>query len=63
MKNYNIAKLMRKKGITQVELANILGISAVSFNHKINGKYDFTQSELIKMSDFFDVSIDELVKE
>lgn len=62
-KNMNIRIHMLKHGLTQKSMAELLKINAVTLNYKLNGKNEFTQLELTKMSEIFNVSIDELVKE
>lgn len=46
MKNKKLKNLIKSKGISFVHLANVLNISAVSFNLKINGKNEFKQNEI-----------------
>ncbi len=38
-----------ERGMTQGEVAEIIGISANSFSRKINGKRDFSLSEAISL--------------
>ena len=38
-----------EQGIKQKEVASILGISATTFNNKLNGLGDFTMTEVKKM--------------
>ena len=57
----NLRKLRKEKGITQKELAKLVGLSQQSIN-----KYENTASEpdiknLIALADFFDTSVDYLV--
>ena len=50
---YNFSKLkgrMTECGYSHKEMAKALGISPVTFSMKINGKRDFTLTELITMS-------------
>lgn len=42
---------MVEAGITQAELAKILGISAQSMNYKINNKSEFKVSEIEAVAD------------
>jgi transcriptional regulator with XRE-family HTH domain len=44
--------------LTQLELADILGISLTSYNKKETGKVPFTVEELKKLSEYFDVPIE-----
>ncbi|NLY46818.1 MAG: helix-turn-helix transcriptional regulator [Tissierella sp.] len=45
-------------GLTQQELAEILGISLTSYNKKETGKVPFTVDELKKLSEHFNVPIE-----
>lgn len=60
-----VAKLRRYKGLTQSDVAKILGISLQSFYRKENGKTPFTDSEKIQLKELFiedfpEISIDSL---
>lgn len=49
--------LMATKGIRQSELAKELDLSYNSFNMKLNGKNLFTEVEIKKIADYFNVDI------
>lgn len=57
-----IKLLCKKNKITYSELGKILNLSPVSIGLKLNNKREFTQSELVTLSDFFEMTIDELVR-
>lgn len=48
--------------MTQEDIAFHLNLSRRSINLKLNGKRQFTQSELISLSELFNCSIDELLE-
>lgn len=60
--NKNIRSLMVLNSLKQPDMAKMLGISLASFNFKLNNRRDFTLTELVKMSKYFNVTIDELVR-
>lgn len=58
---FGLMDLMKRRGVTQNELANELGIDRATFNVKINRNNgrDFTFSEAIKIASFLGDSIDD----
>ncbi|HUM44362.1 MAG TPA: helix-turn-helix transcriptional regulator [Fervidobacterium sp.] len=60
----NLKAEMARNNIKSMTLAEILGISYDSVINKINGKTDFTRSEIFKIRDtlFPDLSLDYLFK-
>jgi len=56
----NIEKIRNARGLTQERVADVLGVSRVTYINVIKGKRDLTTSELEKLSVFFDVPIAEL---
>ncbi|GAA0076147.1 hypothetical protein UT300005_05250 [Clostridium sp. CTA-5] len=48
------------KGIKQEEVAEILGISLTTYSKKETGKTQFSLEEAKKMSDYFNISIEQL---
>jgi transcriptional regulator with XRE-family HTH domain len=57
----NLKSLRIEKGLGQVKLAELLGVSKSSISYWENGVQEPTMSALIKMAKFFGVSIDYLV--
>ena len=54
-------KLLRKaEGLTQEELAKRLNISRVNYTRYENGKVRPDYETLIKIADYYDISLDEL---
>lgn len=53
---------MKKRKITQTELALKLGITTNAVNNKLSGKSDFTASEMFKICEVIDVPMAELFK-
>ncbi len=58
-----IRSLRSYKKLTQSEMAKILNLSIVSYNKKENGKVPFTLEEVKKMSEYFNVPIENFFKE
>lgn len=52
--------ILTMNGMTQQDLANLLGLSASTLNFKINGKTEFTLNEAKKISDYFKMSIEDI---
>ncbi len=46
----NLLGAMRRKGITQEQLARLVGKSEATFNRKLCGAREFKQSEMLKFS-------------
>lgn len=53
-----ILGLMRENGQTQKELANLLEISEYTLRRKLQGKNEFKVSEILKISEIYNVSIE-----
>ncbi|MGL5327928.1 MAG: helix-turn-helix transcriptional regulator [Peptostreptococcaceae bacterium] len=47
-------------GVTQVDIAKKLGINVKSYNFKENGRSKFTLKELIKMTEIFSLTEEEV---
>lgn len=45
----NLRAEIARKGMTQIELAEMLGLSEGTLSQKMNGRYDFTLSEAIQI--------------
>lgn len=57
----NIKKLREEKGITQKQLADVIGVSQQSINKYENHNIEPDVATLIKMADFFNTSVDYIV--
>ena len=53
-----LKELRLEKGLTQTELANMLGISQKSYSHWETGKNEPNLENLIKLADLLEVSLD-----
>lgn len=51
---------MRKHGDRQKDLADMLGVSLSCINAKINGRYDFWQTEIAMIKDRYRLSSSEV---
>lgn len=58
----NIRKLRTAKGLTQEQLADLINISSGAYSHYENGIRAIPIEELIKLSRFFHIALDALVK-
>ena len=54
----NLKKIRQEHKLTQVELANMLGISQKSYSHWETQKTEPTLENVVKLADFFGVSLD-----
>ena len=45
--------LRAEKGLSQKEIADLLGISSTSYNFKENGERQFTEKEVLKLFEIF----------
>ena len=57
----NIKLLRKEKGLTQTDMARMLGITQNNFSYWENGKVKIDNESLEKMANFFNVSIDFLL--
>lgn len=57
----NLKKLRTQKGISQQQLANVIGISQQSINKYENHKIEPDINTLIAFADFFNTSVDYLI--
>ena len=55
MRGNKLKGAMAEKGISQADIAKILGLSTNSVSAKINGKVDFKVGEMQKICDFLQV--------
>lgn len=54
--NANLLKAkMKEKGVTQAEVANMIGISPNSLSRKLLGKRDFRLSEVLMLCDVLNI--------
>lgn len=55
---------MARKNVTQVQLADFLGIRTATLSEKMSGKYPFTFDECLKIKEFLnvDMPVEELFK-
>jgi len=56
----NIEKIRNTRGLTQAQVADVLGVSRATYVNVEAGKRDLTTSELEKLSAFFNVPIAEM---
>jgi DNA-binding XRE family transcriptional regulator len=60
MKN-NIAKIRKRKGLTQMELAELVGVNRFHISKIERGKRTPSVKLLIKIADVLNVSLDDLL--
>ena len=59
----NIKEYRKKKGYTQKEIADTLGIKQASYSDKERGRRGFTVEELLQLEDILGVSISDMFKD
>ena len=62
MQMKGLKEIRKKKGLNQLKVAMDLNISREALSYYENGKRNPDLAMLIKLSDYFDVSIDYLIK-
>lgn len=55
---YGLEILIKKKGLTKTEVANLLGLSYQGFENKLNNCSEFKASEIYKLSVLLNIEID-----
>lgn len=59
--NYgSLRGLVREKGLTQGQLAKIAGISETQLSAKLNGRFQFTQNDILKIADVLCIPVSEI---
>lgn len=59
---YHLKELRIKKGVSQREVANYLGITNQAYSNYENGKREADYDTQLKLAEYFNVSLDELFK-
>nr|DAH48472.1 MAG TPA: Repressor protein CI [Caudoviricetes sp.] len=59
----NLAYLRRKHGMTQADVANLLGVSKATSCKYENGDVEPNVEQLIKLAEFFGVTMDQIIKQ
>lgn len=57
----NLRKLRKSKGLTQTEIAQFIGITQNSYSYWENDKVKIDNASIVKLADFFGVSVDYLL--
>ncbi len=58
---HKLRAVLDRYGHTQNNLAELLGITYQSVSIKLNGHKDFTQTEIYKIAQFYELTADELI--
>jgi len=58
---HKLRAVLDRYGHTQNNLAELLGITYQSVSIKLNGHKDFTQTEIYKIAQFYELTADELM--
>ena len=58
-----IKKLLKEQSMTQEDLAKLLNISKSAVSQNLNGKSSFDLQNLMKISEYFDISLNELLSQ
>jgi len=61
-KVFSLKVLRAKRELLQKDVAKILGITTTCYVNKENGKSQFTMKEILKLSEFFNVTTDVIIK-
>ncbi|CBY69234.1 transcriptional repressor, putative [Listeria monocytogenes ATCC 19117] len=61
MKYRNIRSIREDNDITQQQMAKLLNVSQNTYSQYETGKIEWTATTLIKIADYFDVSVDYLL--
>jgi len=61
MRYNNIRNIREDNDITQTQMAEVLNVSQNTYSQYETGKIEWTASSLIKVADYFNVSIDYLL--
>lgn len=56
-----VRELRRAKGVTQAELARVIGVAQNTLSYWEQGKYDIDTDSLQRIADYFDCSVDYLL--
>lgn len=56
----NVRRMLRANHLTQRELADSVGMSEQAMSNKLRGLKNFTLRDMIRIADYFDVSLDYL---
>lgn len=60
MVHVSLKALMVKNNLKNEDVSKIIGCSPSTFSLKINGKYDFTISEIEKLKEYFGLTYEEI---
>lgn len=60
MKHNKLKALRVEHGLTQTQMAKLIGIGLTSYNNKENGKLDFNITEIEKIKKIFHKSYEEI---
>ncbi len=52
---YELVKERKVRGLTQKDMADLLGVVPITYFRKENGKVDFTDAEKLKILELFDL--------
>lgn len=58
---YKLREILDRYGQTQNDLADLLGITYQSVSIKLNGKKDFTQSEIYRIIKFYNLTAEQVM--
>ncbi|QYN61004.1 helix-turn-helix transcriptional regulator [Bifidobacterium asteroides] len=53
--------LLRERGMSRTDLSRYLGCTPSLITQKMNGRTQFTLHDVLKLSDLFHISVDELL--
>ncbi|GKV65468.1 MULTISPECIES: helix-turn-helix transcriptional regulator [unclassified Sporosarcina] len=57
---WNLIRLRKEAGLSQEDMANIIGINKTTYSNKERGTHQFQAKEMFLLKDYFDKSMDEI---
>ena len=57
----NLKYFRKKKGVTQGEVANYLGLTTTAYGHYETGRRQASSDTLAKLADYYEVTVDDLI--
>ncbi|PIC88399.1 transcriptional regulator [Sporosarcina sp. P21c] len=57
---WNLVRLRKEAGLSQEELAKIIGINKTTYSNKERGVHQFQANEMFLLKDYFDKNMDDI---
>lgn len=59
-RSFKLKAARTSKGYTQEKMSDVLGMAKATYCNKENGKLEFSESEMIKIANILEVSLDDI---